>query len=324
MKIIFVVILFFPSLLFSSPLPYNLPVIKAQKILVGRTFETPIWNTGIFNQQLGTFITPGLQWPESSNKFLVLSSGLCIGTFVNGQLRLATASYTGEFAPGYILNANNSPIVKTNEAFKLYRVSRGDNAANNPDYANWGDMVSIGAPYEDVNLNFTYDAGIDIAGVKNSLQTIFVCLTDGFVANHSSMEGFSGGTPPVFAEVKLTVWTYDYPELEDIQFLRYVVKNKNVADFKNTYLSMFFHAQIGDSSDDYIGCDTIRNLGYAYNKDNMDGTGEGNSYGETPPSVGIKQLNKVGNNYGMTSFHYVTGEQFEPKPVYCEMMPRKS
>jgi len=41
-----------------------------------------------------------------------------------------------------------------------------------------------------------------------------------------------------------------------------------------------------DASDDFVGCDTLLNLGYSYNGDNNDGDGWGIQYGTPPPAVG--------------------------------------
>ncbi|MBS1494022.1 MAG: T9SS type A sorting domain-containing protein [Bacteroidetes bacterium] len=317
MKKILFTLLFLPSILLSGSFPQT-SIIKVQAYLKSNSFSTSIWNTGIFNQNVNFENSPSLQWHDNSGKFLGLSAGLCIGAYFNGELRLANATYKGEFSPGYIINSS-VPYAKTSESFHLYKVSKGDNASNNPDYMYWYLMTELGAPYNDVNNNGIYDIGIDSPGVKNAAQTIFVCLTDGFLANHSISEGFSGGTAPLFADIHLTAWVYDIPGYEDIQFIKYVVLNKSLVEWKKTYFSMFMNPQIGDSLDDYVGCDTIRRLGYAYNKDNNDGTGQGNSYGAAPPAVGIKLLDQ-NDGLSMTSFHYVIPEQIEPSPP-CEEFP---
>lgn len=320
MKKFIVIFLFLPSFLLASNIGYNLAVTKTQVFLTGRNLKTSLWNTGVFNQMLGDELSPSLQWPEGSGKFLCLSAGLCIGAYLNGSLHLANISYNGEFVPGYNITNNGLVIPKTSESFHLYKVTRGDDARSNPDYANWGLMLNKNVPFDDVNFNGSYDVGIDIPGMKGAYQTIFICMTDGFSESHSVSEGFSGGTAPLFAELRITQWNYDNPGYEDMQFMKFDVVNCNPVSWDKTYLSLFYHPQIGDSLDDYIGCDTARRLGFAYNRDNQDGTGSGNSYGANPPAVGMKLLKTYGNDYGMTSFHPVIGPQFEACPP-CEELP---
>lgn len=275
--------------------PYNLDVIssgtdaftKAQLPLDANTTSTWIWNTGVFNQDMRTTNTPGLMWPKGSNKFAIFTSGLTIGTYMNGNLRLATASYAGEYQPGYVDLTPAGPVFKTSTDFKLYKVVAGDNANNNPDFANWGLMVPFGAPYVDVDGNKTYTPGVDKPGIKDAAQTIFVCLTDGDPNSHSASEGFSGGTLPIFAEMHLTAWSYSSPGLEDMNFINWVVINKSGTAWDSTHFGVVVDPDLGDATDDYIGCDTTKNLGFCYNADDVDGTGASGHYGASPPASGM-------------------------------------
>jgi len=277
--------------IFSKPREVNtsnpFTVIKAQVSSNGNNISTWIWNTGVFNQDLRTNNTAGFEWPKGSGKFAIFTSGLSMAAFVNGGLRLASVSYNGEYAPGYVLNG----VFTTNSAFKLYRVNRGDNANTNPDYANWGLMVPYGAPYDDINNNGVFDPATDKPGIKNSAQTIFVCLTDADPSNHTTSEGFSGGTLPLLSEMHFTSWSYDNVlGLEDVQFLKMEIVNKNSSSWTRTQFGIVSDPDLGDASDDYVGCDIGRNLGYCYNFDNNDGDGNARTYGANPPAVGVDML----------------------------------
>ena len=119
-------------------------------------------------------------------------------------------SYNGEYVPGYI---NNAGVFVTSSIFKLYSVKAADNEFTNPDYANWPLMIPYGAPFVDVDSNGIYTQGVDIPGIKDAAQTIFVCLTDGDPGQHTSSEGFGGGSAPLFVQVALTGWCYVSPGL---------------------------------------------------------------------------------------------------------------
>ncbi|MDZ4710896.1 MAG: hypothetical protein SGI89_01060 [bacterium] len=266
-----------------------LPFIKSQTKLNGNNVDTWFQNTGTLNQDIRVTNSPGLMWPKGSSRFAVFTSGLSIGAFVNGSVRQAAASYAGEYAPGYVLNG----IALTDSRFRIYSVKKGDNPISNPDYASWTDMIPFGAPYDDVNNNGSYEPGIDIPGIKNAAQTIFLCMTDGFRERHSVGEGFGGGTAPLFAEVHVTAWCYDSDPLKDVQFINWVVINKSSFNWERAYFTFVSDVDLGDASDDYIGSDTLRELGYGYNADNTDGFGNPPSYGINPPAVGTGFLNSA-------------------------------
>jgi photosystem II stability/assembly factor-like uncharacterized protein len=299
---------------------------KQQNSLNSSNAATWIWNTGVFNQDLRTNNTPGYEWPRGTGKFAQFTSGLCLAGNVNGELRMANASYSGEYIGGYIENG----IAKTNSNFQVFKVKQGDNCNNSIDYANWQAMIPYGAPYKDVNGNGQYDACIDVPGIKNSFQTFFVCLTDGFSQTHTISEGFSGGTAPMNAEVHLTAWSYldsnSMNFINDVLFFKWDILNKNNSPWTGFYSSIVCDPDLGDASDDYIGCDSVRNLGYCYNSSNNDGIGSGRTYGANPPATGMRVLktpvrkNSVpADTVPMTSFVYFTGTG-APGPS-CEQDP---
>ncbi|MFC2092640.1 hypothetical protein ACFLSV_01955 [Bacteroidota bacterium] len=276
-------------------LPY---VIIQQVTFDPNRMSTYIYNKGIFNQDLSLSNTPGLEWPKGSHKFACFTSGLCIAAKVNGELREAMASYAGEYAEGYI-GGIGGPALRDSR-FRVYKVQEGDDASNNLDYAQWGNMVPFGAPYIDKNENGQYDPGIDLPGIKDAKQTIFACLTDGFPEEHSLGEGFGGGTPPMFAEVHLTAWGYDGAVLEDVQFFEFVIINKNQYAWDSTFMAIVSDPDLGWALDDYIGCDSSLNMSYCYNADNNDDiTQYIYAYGINPPAFGMS-LFKSPMNYSVS------------------------
>jgi hypothetical protein len=299
------------------------PVIIQQVLFDANNISTWVYNTGIFNQDLRTSNTPGFQWPIGTGKFAIFTSGLCIGAYVNNELREAMASYKGEYALGYIVDSSGNILIKTDFRFKIYKVKQGDNYITNPDWLNWGLMVPFGAPYTDVNHNGTYEFLVDTPGVRGAVQTLFVCLTDGFPEEHKIGEGFGGGTLPLYAEVHMTAWAYITGCLADVQFLRWVVINRSHSQWNKTYFAIFSDCDLGFPDDDYNGCDTILQLGYTYNGEDMDGTGQGVSYGLHPPAVGMTLLESPVNRsvnpprrLGLTSFIYIASTS-SPTPL-CE------
>ncbi len=298
------IILLISSQIFSQ-------VIRKQVSLESPNARCYIWNTGVFDQDMRTINTPGFEWPKNSGKFANFTCGLTIACLVNGSIRTGSASYSGEYAPGYIIDSSGHPLPKTDSTFRHYKVVKGDNAYTNYDYMNWGRVVPYGAPYIDVNNNGIYEPLIDTPGVKNALQTVFICITDGFPGNHSTSEGFPGGTLPLNAEVHLTAWTYEYSQLQDVQFLKWEVFNKNDSDWTKCYFSYYTDVDLGNTTDDYFGCDSTLRLGYGYNGVNSDGV-----YGLNPPAFGLLTLKSpVNNEHNPLNFNYTVYFKY---PAPCD------
>lgn len=276
--------------------------------LNGNNISAYFGSSGIFNFNKPV-LASGFEWPKSSNKYAIFTSGLCIGARINGQIAQSMASYTGEFAPGWVLNG--TPF--TSSVFKLYKISRGDNAGNNPDYANWGLMIPYGAPYIDVNFNQQYDPVIDSIGIRNAAQVVFICMTDGFASSHTTGEGFGGGITSslLYSQVSRTAWCYDRDDLKNMQFVKWTIINKGTNPWNSTYLSIVCDPDLGDGNDDYIGCDTSKKLGYCYNADNND-----TQYGANPPAVGFIMHSAP---FALSSFTYFANTGSAPPP--CESDP---
>jgi hypothetical protein len=272
---------------------------------------------GIFdcNRSTGGNIA-GFEWPKDSGKTAIYTAGLSIGAYVNGEIREAMCSYSGEYSPGYCVNGN----FFRNDYFKIYKVSKSDNALSSWDWLHWGEMVPFGAPFIDVNLNGIYEPAIDTPGVKNAKETIFYCMTDADFWYHNSAEGFGGGTQPLGAEVHMTAWAYDSPGLKDVQFISFDIINKSTNVWNAVKTAIISDPDLGFAVDDYIGCDTTLKLGFCYNADNYDDV-----YGINPPAVGIAILRSPLNRsispnafLGLTNFTSFFGSMVG---IQCETDP---
>ena len=258
--------LFLLTLLLSSNL-FSQLVIQRYKF-DGNNICNYFQNTGIFNQNTTSGNSHGFFWYCDPEQYYCFTAGFNMSGKINGQLAQFANSYRGEMTPGYVINS----VPHTNTDFKIYGVKPNDNENTNPDYANWYKMVPYGAPYIDVNNNCTFDIGIDKPGVADASQTLFICMTDAFVAQKSNGEGFGGGvnSPLFYADVRLTVWGYSWP-LPDVQFLKYQVINNGNKNWDSVYFAIFADPDImwgtGGYTGEYIGCDSAKNLGFAYSGD---------------------------------------------------------
>lgn len=275
----------------------------------GNNINTWIWNSGIFNQLKGaTTNAAGFEWPTGSGKTAYFTTGLTTAAYVNGAVRMASASYTGELLPGFCVNGN----YQYDSRFKLYRVDV--DRPLDSDWVKWKDMVPFGAPFTDINNNGTYEPTIDKPGIKDAKQTLFICMTDANPNSHTIAEGFGGGSIPLGAEYHFTVWSYNSGVYADMLFFKWIVINKSQSSWDSTIFSLVSDPDLGFVDDDYIGCDTARNLAFCYNEDNED-----LMYGLNPPACGTLFLNCSGSNSKMTSSVY-TNNSSQGNP-FCETDP---
>lgn len=105
-------------------------------------------------------------------------------------------------------------------------------------------------------------------------------------------------------------------DLNSMTFYRYDIAKKSVGDLTNCVISQFVDTDMGDYTDDYVGCTPSRDLGYCVNADAFDATTSAQGYGEKIPIIGVDffegalGLNGLPNK--MTAFNYFINEQNAP------------
>ncbi|MDD3558228.1 MAG: T9SS type A sorting domain-containing protein [Melioribacteraceae bacterium] len=226
----------------------------------------------------------GLFWPKSSDpKPITFTEGFYFGGKVNGEIRVNGSSYRKGLVPGSLLESGlpDDPLKKD---YKIYRYRKDwhslppGNQKNRLefDYNNW--PVQTGAPYLDFDKDGVYTPGFDQPG--NRSDDFFY-----FVANSadSAASKFTHGSPPTAIEVQVSTWGYDREdELQNVVFKKIKVTNKENVPITDTYFTYKVDDDLGDASDDYVGCDTTYNMGYTYNGDQDD---QG-FFNDKPPAVG--------------------------------------
>jgi photosystem II stability/assembly factor-like uncharacterized protein len=281
--------------------------------LSGNNIRTRVSDDGTFNKNPNM---SGFEWPKDSMSFAIYTSGINICAKVNDVTKMSSASFFGEYTPGYCDNG----VFITDSRFKIYKVRKNDNP-NQYDYANWWKMVPYGAPYYDVNHNGVYDQGIDIPGVKGADETVFVCITDADPVHHNPSVGFGGGTPPLYSEIHFTMWCYNYGKMKDVDFIKAEIINKsplgNQYIWDSTQTAFFFDPYIPSRHGQFMGSDSIRNMGYTYcAQDSSD------EYGFNPPAVGMSILKGINiNNIIKKSTSAIRIHHNNNDPVVCEREP---
>ncbi len=132
---------------------------------------------------------------------------------------------------------------------------------------------------------------------------------------------------PIQMEVQVQAFAYaTNDELNDMTFQRYKLINRAIESIDSTFFAMWVDPDLGCYTDDYVGCDTLRSLGYVYNADALDGQsscndcpGGVNTYCTNIPILGVDYfrgpLNENFQELGMSSFtYYNNGGQGNPPP----------
>jgi len=170
------------------------------------------------------------------------------------------------------------------------------------DWKEW--PVAEGAPYVDVNGNGIYDPvrdddgypiiakfdkngnlveGGDYPGIAQAEQVAWLAAND---FNVSAVNKHSGA-PPIGIELQITLWAYNQPNngLGQIVFKKLKLINKSGTTIDSMFVAQYSDPDVGDYSDDLVGCDVEKSLHFAYNGKTTDA--EFNKFKLPAPAVGF-------------------------------------
>jgi len=133
-----------------------------------------------------------------------------------------------------------------------------------------------------------YDIEKEVDCRNDRRVTLFGDETNWWVFNDKGNVHTETGGDPIGMEVRAQAFAFATNDaINDMTFYNYELINRGTQTLYNTYFAQYVDPDIGGSSDDYVGCDVSRGLGFAYNGDlDDDGTG-GATWGLDPPAVGI-------------------------------------
>jgi hypothetical protein len=250
-----------------------------------------VTNHGSFAYDLLTG-NSGLIYPKGSTKTAVFAAGPWLGAKVGSEVRVAVGEYSQEFVPGPMVGGTFQP---DNGRFRSYKIVRGNTTS--ADYLNW--PVDQGAP-------------LDSTGAPALLgdAMIWSVYNDADPGAHSNQ---AGSTNPLGVEVQQSTFAYNRSgALGNIIFVRFKLINKGGNQLDSMFVSAWSDPDLGGATDDLVGCDTTRSLGYVYNATNTD-----QLYGGTTPAVGFDFFRGpivpsgtpgVFDTLGMASFNkYING-----------------
>ena len=227
----------------------------------------------------------------------------------------------------------------TVDAANYYSVGTGDVTATQIatvkgqyefDWMNW--PAAWGAPYHDVDGNEAYDPAVDVPGYPGADQTVWTVANDVplIVDANGDSTGYLdtapglGGADAIGIELQITLWGYAFgasDPLGNVIFKKATMHYKGTPDtpdgatMDDTYFALFSDPDLGNFTDDYVGCDVDLSFGYVYNGNRLDGVFNG-IYNLACPAAGYDFLQGPVDTYdvdgdgdstnylGMTSFAY--------------------
>jgi hypothetical protein len=124
--------------------------------------------------------------------------------------------------------------------------------------------------------------GILVDQVLKGDQTLWSVYNDkGNV--HTETQG-----EPIGMEIRAQYFAFaTNDDINNMTFYSYEIINRSTSTLTGTYFSQWVDPDLGWYLDDYVGCDVGRGLGYCYNGNAQDGSGQPQAYGAHPPAVGV-------------------------------------
>lgn len=103
-----------------------------------------------------------------------------------------------------------------------------------------------------------------------------------------NIHGESGGDP-IGMEIRAQAFAFaTNDEVNSMTFYNYELINRGTQTLFSTYFAQYMDADLGNATDDYVGCDVSRGLGYCFNGDQVDeSNGSNQGYGDNPPAIGV-------------------------------------
>lgn len=178
-----------------------------------------------------------------------------------------------------------------------------------------------GAPYDDVDENGQYNPSVDIPGIPGASQTLFIKYNDDQTPLY--------GSPAIGLEVSETYWAYAVSgALGNVIFKKVDIvyvgtpSTPTTATIDSMYIVQWADPDVGNSGDDFAGCDTVLNLGYAYNSGPVDATYLTKNL--APPAAGYDFLQGVSQYTGDPSDSAIFNLKWRHGYAYVNPKPMSS
>jgi hypothetical protein len=265
MKTLIISLLLMPAILFS----------QSQYRFFVNNINMPIDNRGVLGN---VNIPPDGTLGRFDSVCFLFSGGFLLSGYNDDSLwanGMATASLIDNYVPGN---------VDSNQYDPRYDLYVNDYYSYYVNYVEWNRYkfaVRNGADFYDGDGNGIYDP-IDLNGnnrwdPNEDRPDIIGDKTAWCVYNDGKLNRLRfPNTPPLGIEVNQSIFSYysfNAPQLKNVLFIRYKLINRGKINslLDSVYFTAWADVDLGiNYEDDLVGCDTLLNLGYAYNKEESD------------------------------------------------------
>jgi hypothetical protein len=298
----------------TNPLPFaTRAYLDVNNIKAGHMVHGDMW----WNPATGS---PDVEYPKGSGKNASFASALWMSGYDNGgSLHVSAQTYRqdgNDYWPGPIDGAQAVAYNTSKDWAKIWKIERTDlqvffttsphTTANTP--AAILEWPAKGNPYAKGYGNATLTINTDMApfidvnndGTYNPLQGDYPDMKGDqmlwWVFNDMGVTHTQTNTSPLGIDVKTIAYAYKRnTHIDNVLFYEYNITNHTTVNYSNFRLGLFSDVDLGYAFNDYIGFDSARRLGIAYNGTATDGNGQGSSYGNMLPICGVQLLETPGD-----------------------------
>jgi len=267
---------------------------------------------------------PKYEIPKGGSAHSIFAGSLWIGGLdAGGQLKVAAMTYrqTGnDFWPGPLDTINVSTDQEVCDAYdKHWKITRKE-VEDYVSYLNGeapaGYVIPLSiltwpgngdasrsqgrylAPFHDADGDGVYNPsagdypGYTLDGeVDCKKDQLFGDQTLWWVFNDKGNVHTETGAQAIGLELQTQAFAFTTnDEINNMTFYKYKIINRSTISVNDCYFGVWVDSDLGLYTDDYVGCDVGRGLGYTYNGDADDGssaTAQPGTYGANPPALGV-------------------------------------
>ena len=303
------------SLSFAGYIIVNIAPSLFRDTLAINNISAPFaaWGTDFWDRKgSANFRTP----KDSSTKTIFTSSIWLSAYDSQGALHLAANRFQAsgiDFKYGPVQSSSAQQLYGNSTYNRVWAISKDEidyhkdnywrNSYNMPEaILNWPAMGDVSLGQSQYLANFIdFDNDGKYNPKKGDYPKIMGDKSILAIFNDNITHTETGGTP-LKAEIYLTAYAFDCSSdtaLQNTMFIRYDIRNKSNVDYHDFAIGFFTDYDIGGGTDDYSGCDTLRNSFYGYNADNNDSVVYMNHdvFGNNPPAQSTTILSHRMSSY---------------------------
>ncbi|MEZ4914622.1 MAG: Ig-like domain-containing protein [Chitinophagales bacterium] len=168
------------------------------------------------------------------------------------------------------------------------------------------------APFWDLDGDGTYDPLTgDYPVIDSNIEGVYADQMIWWMFNDKGDVHSETGGEAIGLEIGSLAFAFaTNDEVNNMTFYKYSINNLSTAPLDSVFFGQWVDPDLGNYQDDYVGCDTINELGIVYNGDANDEGSTG--YGNTPPMLAVDFFrgprDENGNILGMSSFVYYNND----------------